>query len=255
MDYLKELSVQLGGKIYVQNLLGVNFKGFSFRTLIIRNYRNFNIHIDEYETIFDIQIKVDSDFSFSINNPERVCLFNKQISAANFPYRIFISNLNNNPFADVNFQIFWNTFSLSTEKLGLSKDESIFVYGNQISIAVTPIRNFKSILEEFIDLIENNPSIFIKNTKENIFKKNIPENLRPLVPLLKKWCILDDNEREQLVEETSQKQKQKLVKTVWPYMVEINSFLDSFGDEPLSHEAILMGNLAELVSELQIESN
>ena len=55
------------------------------------------------------------------------------------------------------------------------------------------------------------------------------------------------------MEETSEKQKKKLVKTVWPYMVGINEFLDSFGDEPLSHEAILLGNLAELISELQVD--
>ncbi|HEY8784220.1 MAG TPA: hypothetical protein VIM16_21510 [Mucilaginibacter sp.] len=57
------------------------------------------------------------------------------------------------------------------------------------------------------------------------------------------------------MEETSEKQKKKLIKTVYPYMIEINEFLDSLGDEPLGHEAILLGNLAELVSELQIDTN
>ena len=67
--------------------------------------------------------------------------------------------------------------------------------------------------------------------------------------------IQDDCEREQLMEETSQKQKVKLLNTVNPLMNTINQFLDSFGDEPLSHEAILLGNLAELISELQIASS
>ena len=54
------------------------------------------------------------------------------------------------------------------------------------------------------------------------------------------------------MEETTEKQKKKIVNKVYPYMTEINEFLNSFGDNPLSHEAILIGNLAELVSEIQI---
>ena len=48
----------------------------------------------------------------------------------------------------------------------------------------------------------------------------------------------------------SEKEKQKLIKAVRPFFNEINAYLDSFKDGPLSEEAMSMGNLAELVSEL-----
>jgi hypothetical protein len=100
--------------------------------------------------------------------------------------------------------------------------------------------------------MKTNDSLFTKNTQQKIYKKNIPDNLKSLFPLLKKWSVSDDDLREQLVEETSERQKKKLINTVYPFINEINEFLDSFKDEPLSEEAILIGNLAELVSELKI---
>jgi hypothetical protein len=104
-------------------------------------------------------------------------------------------------------------------------------------------------------LVSENAEVFYQEIKERIYTKNIPEKLRPLIPLLKKWSVGDDSDRGLLIEEASEKQKNKLVKSVEPYLNEINEFLDSFKDEPLSHEAILMGNLAELVSELTIGPN
>jgi hypothetical protein len=44
----------------------------------------------------------------------------------------------------------------------------------------------------------------------------------------------------------------KLIKQVSPYMKDINTFLDSFKYQPLTEEATLIENLAELVSELEV---
>ena len=76
-------------------------------------------------------------------------------------------------------------------------------------MALASDRNLVSILDDFIDLVNKNGEIFRKEIRERIFKKNIPENLRHLIPLLKKWSIPDDSEREQLMEETKEKQKKK----------------------------------------------
>ncbi len=127
----------------------------------------------------------------------------------------------------------------------------MFYYANLIELVLKVDRNLKPILDDFIELIDANPLIFKRNKKEKIFAKNIPENLRHLIPILKKWCIADD-EREQLLEEANEKQKAKLLMTVNPSMSGIDEFLDSFVDGPLNYEAILLGNLAKLISELQI---
>ncbi|ATP55248.1 hypothetical protein CPT03_01605 [Pedobacter ginsengisoli] len=83
--------------------------------------------------------------------------------------------------------------------------------------------------------------------------ENIPTELRVLVPLLNKWCISDDVERARLLEKTSKNKKEELMNTVNPLLPKINTFLDSFGDDPLSDEAILLGDLAQLVCELNLE--
>jgi len=84
-----------------------------------------------------------------------------------------------------------------------------------------------------------------------ILGKSIPKNLRPLLPLLKGLGISDDVERELVIEELTDEQKINLVRIVEPFIEDINKFLDSFGNIPLSEEAMLLGNLAELVSELR----
>lgn len=71
--------------------------------------------------------------------------------------------------------------------------------------------------------------------------------------MLNKWCIPDDVERTKLMQKTSKKKKQELISIVNPLLPQINVFLDSFGNEPLSDEAILLGDLAQLVCELNLE--
>ncbi len=46
----------------------------------------------------------------------------------------------------------------------------------------------------------------------------------------------------------TQKKKDELINSVTPFMEDINYFLNSFKDELLTEEAILINNLAELVS-------
>ena len=87
----------------------------------------------------------------------------------------------------------------------------------------------------------------------SISSENIPLNLRGLVPLLNKWSVSDDNEREKLLAKTTNQQKIDLIATVYPLMDDINKFLDSFEDKPPTDEAIRIGDLAQLVSELKIE--
>jgi hypothetical protein len=50
-----------------------------------------------------------------------------------------------------------------------------------------------------------------------------------------------------------QKEKDRLINSVQPLFNEINTYLDSFKEKPLSEVAIQIGNLAELVSELKIK--
>lgn len=71
---------------------------------------------------------------------------------------------------------------------------------------------------------------------------------------MKKYSIPDDSEREQLIEGIKKKQIKQLIESVDPYMSDINNYLNSFKEQPLSEEATLMRNLAELVTELKVNT-
>jgi len=77
-----------------------------------------------------------------------------------------------------------------------------------------------------------------------------PEALRPLVPLLPKWAIDDDDERSRKLRRCTPSSRQKLVDTVIPLLSAIDSFLDSFGANP-PQEACALGSLAQAALEAQ----
>jgi hypothetical protein len=259
--YLKELSTKLGGKIHSQDLFDINFDDQSSRKLVVKNYKNYKLEIEEFGKIYFIKIKVNSDFTLSINNPNRLSPIDQEIDVNDTPYKLyilkesynsFIKGHRYNPFLSKNFRAFWEYFIITINDLNLFEYETVSIREDYIGLSLDSNRNIIPIIDDIIELISSNEKIFKKTIKLDIKSKNIPENLRPLFPLLKKWSIGDDVDREQLIEETGENQKKKLVSTVYPFMKEINEYLDSFRDEPLTEEAMLIGNLAELVSELKI---
>jgi hypothetical protein len=79
----------------------------------------------------------------------------------------------------------------------------------------------------------------------------LPSVLQPLVPLISKWGIADDDERWQKIRRSARSTRQKLVGAVVPLLPEINQYLDTFKSEPLSPEACELGDLAQAALEAQ----
>jgi len=79
----------------------------------------------------------------------------------------------------------------------------------------------------------------------------LPSKLHPLVPLMSKWGISDDEERWQKIRRSARSTRQKLVDAVVPLLPAINEYLDAFKSEPLSPEACELGNLAQAALEAQ----
>lgn len=75
-----------------------------------------------------------------------------------------------------------------------------------------------------------------------------PDALRPLVPLMTKWAIEDDEERSRKLRRCTQSARQRLVDAVVPLLPAIDQFLDNFGANP-PEEACALGTLAQAALE------
>ena len=82
--------------------------------------------------------------------------------------------------------------------------------------------------------------------------EEIPEKLKVLIPWIKRWAILDDNDRSEKLGKASSKTLTRLAQAVSPNFNEINQYLDSFENRPLPEHAIYLGTLAECATEAQI---
>jgi hypothetical protein len=78
----------------------------------------------------------------------------------------------------------------------------------------------------------------------------LPDSLQPLVPLLAKWAIDDDEERSRKLGRCAASTRQKLVDVVIPLLPALDVFLDSFGVNP-PEEACALGSLAQAALEAQ----
>lgn len=81
--------------------------------------------------------------------------------------------------------------------------------------------------------------------------ERVPDVLRPLVPLTKRWAIGDETKRAQKLAKAARRTKQHLRESVEPLLPEVNRYLESFGESPLTDEAILVMHLASSVAMLR----
>jgi hypothetical protein len=251
MVYLKELSAQLKGKIKQQNYINANI-GVSTRRLLIKNYRQFNVKIDEYPNSYEIGVKVYSTLHFSINRPDYIFSCIQPNKLKDFPNIIYTREEGHVSLRNKTFQKFWDLFSELLNYLQLTVSEGVFFYTNEVIFAFDSKRDLAKALDKIIDLLIENNTIFKKEEKQKIESKNIPDNLKVLLPLLKKYSVSDDSERDELVEQMSNNEKTTLKNIVDPLMAEIEAYLDSFVNKIFPHEASLISDLAELVAELYI---
>ena len=167
MDQLKELSIQLGGKIRTQNLYNWNYDRTSLRELVLKDYKGYKIAVADFGDLFELGIKVESDFSFAINLPDKIFCHNTPSVIVNFPYKVYFSNYENTqmPHETIDFQQFFYAFLDKIKLLLLSENEGVFYYENLIEIILNADRNLIPILDDLIELIDSNPIIFEKKQK------------------------------------------------------------------------------------------
>lgn len=78
----------------------------------------------------------------------------------------------------------------------------------------------------------------------------LPIALRPLIPLIPKWGIADDEERWQKIKRCRQSTREKLVSAVIPLIPAANQYLDSLGENPPIY-ACELGDVVQAALEAQ----
>jgi len=172
MDYLKELSIQLEGKIKQQSNVNANL-GVSTRHLQIKNYRHFHVEIDEYPNRYSISLKVYSTLHFSINRPDNIFLYNQLNKLKDFPLIVYTREQGRVSFQNEKFRKFWDSLSALLNDFQLADSESIFFYSTRVIFALDSKRDLGKALDKIIDLLIENNTIFKKEARQKIDLKNI----------------------------------------------------------------------------------
>jgi hypothetical protein len=144
-----------------------------------------------------------------------------------------------------------NEFRNLIEALQLADDESIHVSGGGLALylrgrSVDSLRGILALCAALLNALnpEKMPAAADVSQIEDL-----PEAFRPLAPLVHKWAIDDDIERESLIEDSEVSELSDLIAAVAPHMAAIDGYLNSFGDRPLNSSAIKLGRLAEATAE------
>ena len=211
--------------------------------------KKYNIYIYESISIYQYVIKnVNTEFYFAINKEDRVFILTSKVENLNplLP-NVYISK-HQDPIAISNL-LSKEAVIIAIENLNIRESDSVCLYKNGL-IFNTFSNNFNYVAELLSDFMDNIPH---KQSGEfnNISGISFSREFSPLIPYIEKWAISDDLLREEKINTITDEEKNDLSVDVYPYIAKINEYLLSFKDKPLSEEAILLGALAETVTEIK----
>lgn len=226
------------------NLYSANFQGNASRLYKVK-YDNHVFKVYSFTDIIVISTGLKISLAFSINIPDKICSINiphQKVAGK----RIYTTIENKESIC-----IYVNLIKHLIEELHFEDNEGLIVYSNNVELVINSTDKIIQGLTALSSIRKIIEAVFPDRIEEKIDISKIPRTLRPLLPVLQKWGISDDQLREEKIETTSKEDLISLTNFIDSYISEINQFLDNFGDAPLSHEAMLMGNLAELSDEIK----
>jgi len=227
------------------NLSDSNLRDNSTRVFKLKDKDGHKFKVYAFTERIAIEIKLATSIHFSVNLPDNICLANKLLKNS-YGLKIFTNHSQ-----DIAILNCISLINADIQNLRLKSNEGIIIYRNGIQLVVDKSRQLIQeilTLQKISEILERT----FPDNPETIDTSKIPGNLLDLIPILSEWAISDDAEREEKISKSSKGKLKKMVDIVNPKMEIINSYLDSFKSEPLSYEATLIGNLAELVSELSL---
>lgn len=140
-----------------------------------------------------------------------------------------------NLFARAEFKAFVRELDLhDRESLHFAADSTSVYFEHPSFSRVT------NAIESLINLADS-----IEEPEEELDLSVLPVQFHPLIPLIKKWAIGDDSDREDFLAAAPAPVLRILIDEVDPYLKVIDSYLDSFREGPPTEQAAALGRLAE----------
>jgi hypothetical protein len=189
-----------------------------------------------------------------VNKPDIIFGYSQPNKLNNFPCIVYTREHKHIPSQNEALQKFWDLLSMLLNDFKLTVSECVFFYSNKVFFVLDTKRDVGSALDQIIDFLNKNNKVFKRKAPAiKINANKIPDNIKAVIPFLKKYSISDDSERGELVEQMSDGEKTTLKETIFPIMDEIEAYLDSFKNKTFTVEASLILELAELVAELRFK--
>ena len=182
---------------------------------------------------------------FSINIPDKICFADKFLENIRGIGKLFTDNSK-----DQQVRLSIELLKEDLMSFRFEHNEGLTVYGNWLQLI---LKSDRQILPE-IEVCEKIKSIIELNFLQEIYSvdhTDLPTDLRQLVVKFESWAISDDFERSEKSKKMTKKERIELIEAVERKFNDINIFLDSFGNKPLTDEAIKLQYLAEMVMELK----
>jgi len=219
--------------------------------------RDYRVRAGEASSTISLEIRgFETTVAFALGTPDKICLMNQrlEVRAPLTRLQAFVSKTLDPELAREWLQDSQNLKALKA--LGCSKDEPLQVYRNGVVMQVSRERATPEQLARLLDVADRCPRL-ARQVKPGhsivdgleLDPQLLPEDLRRLVPYIIRWAVGDDIEREETLSRAKRKEIAQLLKDVGPSLSRIDEYLDRFGSDPLSNEAVLLGRLAEAVAE------
>ena len=226
------------------NLFDPNLNDKSTRLFKLKDDQNNKFKIWVFTATFKLEMPLKTCLLFSINIPDKICLANKRLKNAGGLETVFTDNSN-----DERVKSCIELLNIDLKSLLLDKTEGLSVYRNSLQLI---LRHDRQLIQE-IKICKKLKSLIETNFPDKDNKSDysdLPIELKQILLKYETLAITDDFERDELIEGLSTKQRNNLIKAIEPKLEAINSFLDTFGDKPLTEGAIGLQCLAELTIEL-----
>ena len=229
------------------NLFDPNLNDKSIRLFKFKDNQDNRFKIWVFTETVKLETPLTTSLLFSINFPDKVSLAKRLFLEVSGIGKIFTNNSK-----DDQIQLCIKLLEDDLKSLNFDNNEGLTVYRNSLQLTLKQDRQMLpeiEVLKKIKSLIELN---FPYETEEVDFS-DLPTDIRQILKKFGSLTISDDFERDEKIQTLTKKQRTDFIETLEPKLENINSFLDTFNDKPLTEGAIRLQSLAELLIELTYE--